>query len=63
MNNTVYDVYQFFFHIGRYGEHKKIATYNKKTDAERRVDQIWSTGQTATLETREVKNENLCSNR
>jgi len=54
MNNTVYDVYQFFFHIGRYGEHKKIATYNKKSDAERRVDQIWSTGQTASYKSREV---------
>jgi hypothetical protein len=56
MKTTVYDVYQYFPHIGRYGEHKKIATYNKKTDAERRVDQIWSTGQTASYEKREVKN-------
>ena len=56
--NTVYDVYQFFFHIGRYGEHKKIATYNKKYDAERRVDQIWSTGQTASIKTREVADVN-----
>ena len=55
MNATVYDVYQYFPHIGRYGEHKKIATYNKKLDAERRVDQIWSTGQTASYEKREVK--------
>ena len=58
MNTIVYDVYQFFLHIGRYGEHKKIATYNKKSDAERRVDQIWSTGQTATLEQREVADVN-----
>ena len=56
MNTTVYDVYQYFPHIGRYGEHKKIATYNKKSDAEKRVDQIWSTGQTASYKSREVEN-------
>ena len=54
MKTIVYDVYQYFAHIGRYGEHKKIATYNKKSDAERRVDQIWSTGQTASIKPREV---------
>tara|TARA_R100001510_G_C7510954_1_gene110635 strand:+ start:435 stop:596 length:162 start_codon:yes stop_codon:yes gene_type:complete len=52
--NTVYDVYQFFFHIGRYGDHKKIATYKNESDAQRRVDQIWSTGQTASYKPREV---------
>ena len=52
--NTVYDVYQFFFHIGRYGDHRRIATFNNKADAQRRVDQIWSTGRTASIKTREV---------
>jgi hypothetical protein len=56
--NTVYDVYQFFFHIGRYGDHKRIATFNNKADAQRRVDQIWSTGRTASIKTREVSNDN-----
>jgi len=54
MNPTIYDVYQFFCHIGRYGEHKKIATYNNETDAKKRVDQIWSTGQTGSYKLREV---------
>ena len=45
MNPIVYDVYQFFFHIGRYGEHKRVATFNNELDAQRRVDQIWSTGE------------------
>jgi len=56
--NTVYDVYQFFFHIGRYGDHKRIATFKNKADAQRRVDQIWSTGRTASIKTREVSNDN-----
>jgi len=54
MNSIVYDVYQFFYHIGRYGEHKRIATFNNELDAQRRVDQIWSTGQTASYKPREV---------
>jgi len=52
--NIVYDVYQFFYHIGRYGEHKKVGTFNNETDAKRRVDQIWSTGSTGSYKTREV---------
>ena len=52
--NTLYDVYQFFYHIGRYGEHKRIATYNNKSDAKRRVDQIWSTGHTGSYKIRQV---------
>tara|TARA_B100001287_G_scaffold238907_1_gene212573 strand:+ start:46 stop:222 length:177 start_codon:yes stop_codon:yes gene_type:complete len=58
MKTTVYDVYQYFAHIGRYGEHKKIATYNKEADAKRRVDEIWATGHTASYEPREVENVN-----
>ena len=54
MNPIVYDVYQFFFHIGRYGEHKRVATFNNELDAQRRVDEIWSTGQTGSYKTREV---------
>tara|TARA_R110000782_G_scaffold184722_2_gene275064 strand:+ start:10921 stop:11094 length:174 start_codon:yes stop_codon:yes gene_type:complete len=49
-----YDVYQFFYHIGRYGEHKRVATFNNETDAKRRVDQIWSTGHTGSYKLREV---------
>ncbi len=58
MNTTVYDVYQYFPHIGRYGEHKKIATYNKESWALDRVNRIWQNGQTASYEKREVKNVN-----
>lgn len=57
MNTTVYDVYQYFAHIGRYGEHKKIATYNRESDAKRRVDRVWASGQTASYEPRKVENE------
>lgn len=33
---------------------KRIATFNNEADAKRRVDQIWSTGQTASIKPREV---------
>jgi hypothetical protein len=55
MNKTnMYDVYQFFFHIGRYGEHKRVATFNNEADAKKRVDEIWSRGLTGSYKTREV---------
>ena len=54
MNPTIYDVYQFFYHLGKYGEHKKIATYNNKSDAVRRVERIWSNGHTGSYKLREV---------
>lgn len=56
--NIVYDVYQFFYHVGRYGEHKRIATYPNEADAIRKVDEIWYSGRTASYKTREVKNDN-----
>ena len=56
MNNIInmFDVYQWFPHIGRYGDHKVVATYRNEEDAKKRVDEIWSHGLTGSYKTREV---------
>lgn len=45
--STIYEVYQWFPCIGRYGEHVKIAQYRSEEDAKARVSRIHELGITA----------------
>lgn len=59
MNNIInmYDVYQWFPHIGRYGEHKVVATYRNEEDAKGKVQRILTRGITSSYKPRSLNNQ------